>query len=42
MMIHLGGWTGLISDLGSEQQKIVLDYNRNNNDTNRWLDMCDI
>ena len=34
-MIHIGDWTGVISDIGSELQRKVLDYNRNNDDTNR-------
>ena len=36
MMIQIGDWTGVISDIGSELQRIiVLNYNRNNDDTNR-------
>ena len=31
-MIHLGGWTGVITDLGSELQRIIFDYNSNNDD----------
>ena len=35
-MIQIGDWTGVISDIGSELQRIiVLNYNRNNDDTNR-------
>ena len=41
-MISLGGWTGVISDLGLELQRIVFDYNSNNDDTFRWLDRFDI
>ena len=26
MMIQIGDWTGVISDVGSELQRIVLDY----------------
>ena len=39
-MISLGGWTGVMSDLGSELQRIVLDYNRNIDDKSRWVDRC--
>ena len=40
-MISLGGWTGVMSDLGSELQRIVFDDN-SKDDKSRWLDRCDI
>ena len=34
-MIQIGDWTGVISDVGQELKRIVLNYNRNNDDTYR-------
>ena len=39
-MISLDGWIGVMSALGSELQRIVLDYNSNTDDKSRWVDRC--